>query len=90
MADSINQQLERARMADGVRMSNERLDEVFDLVKDPADWKNSIDARVPKAKATAAEIETAVSWNVGALPMVADRGDYWEVIGEGYYDSMVD
>lgn len=88
--DEIAKDLDRARMADGVRMSNERLDEVFDLVKDPTDWKNPIDARVPKASATAAEIETAVSWNVGALPMVADRGDYWEVIGEGYYDAMVD
>lgn len=90
MADSISEQLDRARMADGVRMSNERMDEVFNLVKDPADWKNPIDARVPKAKATAAEIETAVSWYTSSLAMVADKGDYWEVYAEGYYMDMVD
>lgn len=88
--DSIDQQLDRARMADGVRMSNERLNEVFDLVKDPSDWKNPIEARVPKTKATSAEIQTAVSWFTSSLAEVADRGDHWQVYAEGYYMDMVD
>lgn len=90
MADSIDQQLEQARMADGVRMSNERLDEVFNLVKDPADWKNPIEARVPKSKATAAEIRTAIAWTTSSFAEIADKGDHWEVYAEGYYMDMVD
>lgn len=89
MADQIDQWQEQARMAGDIRMSDERLSEVFDLVKAP-DWKDPIDTLVAKSKATAAEIETAVSWYTGSLPMVADKGEQWEVIADGYYMSMVD
>jgi hypothetical protein len=92
MADQpqIDQWIQQARVADGAPMSNERLEAVFDLVKSPEDWKNPIDTTVAKDKATAAEIETAVSWFTGSLPMVADKGDRWEVVADGYYEAMVD
>lgn len=90
MPDQIDLMLDKARMADGVRMSNERIDEVFNLVKPPSDWKDPIDTMAPKSKASAAEIEVAVSWLTGSMAMVADKGDHWEVIADGYYLSMVD
>lgn len=87
--DQIDEWLDQSRMADGKPMSNERMSEVFDLVKAP-DWKDPIDTTIPKSAATAAEIETAVSWHTGSLPMVADKGETWEVVADGYYLSMVD
>lgn len=78
--------LEQARMADGHPMSNQRLIEVWDLVKNRFNWKDRIDALVPMEEATKAEIETAVRWYTGGTPeVVKERGHTWHVTGEGYY-----
>lgn len=81
----LDEWLERGRTADGVRMSDERLSEVFDLVKDSENWKMPIQARVPKAAATQAEIVAAVCWFAGGMPDFLSDGDHWWVIGAGYY-----
>lgn len=86
---NIDAWLEAGRMADGVRMSDERLDEVFNLVRTPGNWKMPIDAFVPTHLATVAEIEKAVIWYAGGVPeFVAEHRDGvpgHRVIGAGYY-----
>lgn len=75
-----------ATLPDGTKMSDERLKEVFGLVKTPGHWKDPIDMLVPKEKASVAEIRTAVAWYCGGYPEVEDYdSDFWRVRGEGYY-----
>jgi hypothetical protein len=76
---------EGRRLDDGTSMSDERLGEVFDLVKPEEHWKYPIDARVPKQAARRDEITRAVVWFAGGTPTVTDEGDQWHVEGEGYY-----
>jgi hypothetical protein len=85
MSDLIAEALEQARVADGQRMSDERLAEVFALVKPATGWKRPIQATVPKELATGEEISTAVAWFAGGVPEIEDRGDRWQVTGAGYY-----
>lgn len=83
---NLDQWLARARMADGQPMTDDRLREVFDLVRTPGGWKEPINARVPKVRATRGEIETAVCWFAGGTPDVRDDGAEWHVTGAGYYE----
>lgn len=86
MMDEIAAWTERVRTADGKVMTDERLREVFALVKNKANWKDPIDALVPMEKATEAEIVAAVQWFAGGIPEVTrERGNTWSVKGEGYY-----
>lgn len=85
----IDEWLEKGRTKkDGTRLSDERLTEVFDLVKPKDNWKNPIDAWVDKAKADREEIELAVTWFAGGVPEVHDNGGggVWYVYGAGYYE----
>jgi len=79
--------MERARTkSDGTVLTDERLTEVFDLVKPSPNWKYPIDARVPKAAADLEEIELAVIWFAGGSPVVLEDGDNYHVLGAGYYE----
>lgn len=85
----IDEWLERNRTKkDGTRLSDERLTEVFDLVKPKDNWKELIDTWVPKDKADREEIELAVIWFAGGMPEVHDNGggNIWYVYGAGYYE----
>lgn len=86
--NDVSSWIEQGRMADGKRMSDERLSEVFDLVKPSPNWKYPIDSYVDKNLATRAEIEAAVVWFAGGFPDVHDDGgsNVWYVSGAGYYE----
>lgn len=89
---TVDEWLENSRMADGVRMTDERLDEVFELVS-PANhgqpgWKYPIDCDVPRDKATSNEIDRAVIWFAGGCPDIFIPDDPtapYHVSGAGYY-----
>jgi hypothetical protein len=85
--EQMDSWLAQARTADGKPMTDERMSEVFDLVKPqyPHGWKGAIEAEVPKDKATREEIEKSVCWFVGGYPEVEDHGPHWYVTGAGYY-----
>lgn len=82
--EEINQWVEQAKGG----MSDERLREVFDLVKPRPNWKMPIAAIVSKDDATRQEIETAVTWFAGGLPDVTEieSSRKWRVSGAGYYE----
>lgn len=72
--------------ADGKEMTQERLSEVFDLVKPQPNWKYPIDAKVPVGAATPAEISEAVVWFTGSLPEVwEETPGTFSVLAAGYY-----
>lgn len=84
---TLEDQLATLAIADGKPMSDERLGEVFGLVKPEPNWKAPIDMLVVKDKATVSELRTAVVWYCGGYPEVADYdSDFWKVTGAGYYE----
>lgn len=84
---SVDEWLAHARtLADGTVLSDERLHEVFDLVKPANNWKDPIDATVARSKASPEEIEKAVIWFAGGIPDMCDEPfGYLRVTGAGYY-----
>lgn len=85
----IEAQLERARtLRSGERMSDERLTEVFNLVKDPENWKMPIEAVVDRREATDEEIIIAVTWFAGGGCEVAGSEAHWHVYAPGYYEEI--
>jgi hypothetical protein len=84
--DTITEMLERARVADGKVLTDDRLREVFDMVKPVGNWKEPIACIIAKPYATKAEIEVAVAWFAGGLPDIEDLGTKWRVSGAGYYE----
>lgn len=88
---TIDQWLEASRSG----MSDDRLAEVFDLVKPDGHWKLPIAARVPVADATAEEISTAIDWYAGGGATVepirsTDTGEQtaWWVEAPGYFEMV--
>ena len=69
-------------------LTRERLSEVFDLVKDPANWKNPISTTVFKTQATEEEIVKAVTFFTGGVPDVLDEGESYWVQARGYYAEV--
>lgn len=86
MSDRIADWIEQGRMADGQRMSDERLAEVFDLVKPVTNWKAPINAFVPQGQATPQEITAAVIWFAGGAPDVVQLPGGYRVVGAGYWE----
>ena len=75
--------------ANGREMTQERLSEVFDLVKPLPNWKMPIDAAVAKDKATEEEISAAVIWFTGSLPTIyAQDAQFLRVTASGYYNAI--
>ena len=68
--------------------TRERLSEVFDLVKDSANWKMPISATVFKSRASEEEISAAVTFFTGSMPDVVDEGESYWVRAEGYYSAI--
>lgn len=82
----IDAWLAQGRMAAGAAMTDERLSEVFDMVKPADNWKLPIDALVSMDRATVDEIMTAVAWFAGGHPTVTTAGvGVFRVTGAGYY-----
>lgn len=70
-----------------------RLTEVFDLVKDPENWKMPVDGFVPEGQATVREIECAVIFFTGSVPDIypceASGGRQgYAVLAAGYYEAV--
>lgn len=66
-------------------VSQKRLGEVFDLVKNRENWKYPIDAVVPIGVATVAEIEAAIDFYVGGDAFVTEDRYNMLVTAPGYY-----
>lgn len=71
----------------------ERLTEVFDLVKDPENWKLPVDAFVEEGQATVGEIDAAVIFFTGSVPDIypceASGGRQgYAVLADGYYEAV--
>lgn len=84
--DQIMASVQAMKEADGSVMTDDRLEEVFCLVKPHGNWKMPIDATIAKGLATEAEITTAVLWYAGGAPVVENLGSKWHVTGVGYYE----
>ena len=76
-------------------MSDERLSDVFDLVKPEGNWKLPIEARVPAGAAGSREIATAIDYFAGGgatieAVMNPDTGQVhsWLVTAPGYYSQI--
>lgn len=66
-------------------VSEPRLYEVFDLVKDPGNWKEPISTTVFKSQASAEEIQAAVVFFTGGRADISDEGESYWVRANGYY-----
>lgn len=89
MSDNIDAQLLRARtLTSGEVMSDERLQEVFALVKDKENWKMPVDAVVHPEVAQVEEIEIAVTWFTGGGVEIWEEDGQWRVTAPGYYEEI--
>lgn len=64
---------------------------VLDLIADPDDWKNPIEATINADAATDAAIIEAVTDMTGSFPTIVPNADGTKtVLADGYYLTMVD
>lgn len=74
-------------------ITGQRLTEVFDLVRDPENWKMPVDSFVEKGQATVGEIDAAVIFFTGSVPDIypceASGGRQgYAVLAAGYYEAV--